>query len=83
MITSETSIQELYEVATKTIVDLQPNERFLVKELFKGFEWNRIPKNYRTKLGMLFYEYSKKEGADVIEPLGKTPQNQQIYIKLN
>nr|WP_321295692.1 DUF1413 domain-containing protein [uncultured Sphaerochaeta sp.] len=29
----------------------------LVKDLFKGYEWNRIPKRDRTMLGSLFLSY--------------------------
>lgn len=53
-----------------------------MKELFRGFEWNRIAKGNRTKLGSMMYAYALGEGAEVLEPLDKTPQNQQRYRKL-
>jgi len=79
---SSTPLQELMEVAKKTADELVPGETFLVKDLFRGFEWNRIAKGNRTKLGALFYHYALNEGSKKMRPLHKTPQNQQIYEKL-
>ncbi|MEQ3216492.1 DUF1413 domain-containing protein [Hominifimenecus microfluidus] len=53
-----------------------------MKELFRGFEWNRIAKGNRTKLGSMMYAYALGEGAEALEPLDKTPRNQQRYRKL-
>ena len=50
-----------------------------MKELFRGFEWNRIAKGNRTKLGSMMYAYALGEGAEALVPLDKTPQNQQIF----
>ena len=79
---SSTLLTDLFEVAKDTLQDLQPNEEFIVKELFRGFEWNRIPKGIRTKLGSLFYSYAEGQGSTIIKALDKTPQNQQRYKKL-
>ena len=61
---------------------VEAGEIFIVKELFRGFEWNRIAKGNRTKLGSMMYAYALGEGAEALEPLDKTPQNQQRYRKL-
>lgn len=82
MITATTPLQDLCNIATFTLSDVAPEETFLVKDLFRGFEWSRIDKGNRTKLGSMFYSYAKGNGAGIVEPLGKTPQNQQIYRKL-
>lgn len=82
MVTSNTSLSELFDAAclyADTIV--QSGERFRVKDLFRGIEWNRVPKGLRTKLGSMFFAYVNSEAKGVIEPSGKTPQNQQIYLK--
>lgn len=83
MINANTTLEELYETVIGTLNDVKCGEVFIVKELFRGFEWNRIPKSFRTKLGSMVFSYAKgEEGSLIIEPLDKTPQNQQKYKKL-
>lgn len=79
IITQQTSLDDLFSNAKLAISDLHPDEKFTVKDLFRGFEWNRIPKNLRTKLGMAFFRYANDEASDIIQPIEKTPQNQQRY----
>lgn len=81
MIGVNTSLEHLLETATSTLSEVSSGEKFTVKELFRGFEWNRIGKSNRTKLGGMFYRYISEHPGLSIDPLGKTPQNQQIYIK--
>lgn len=82
MITKDTTLDELLEAARQsanTIV--QSGEKFRVKDLFRGVEWSRIPKGFRTKLGAMFFAYVTGEAKKEYAPVGKTPQNQQIYTK--
>lgn len=82
MVTKDTTLNELFEAAclsADTIV--QSGENFRVKDLFRGVEWSRIPKGLRTKLGSMFFAYVTGNAKDSFEPFGKTPQNQQIYLK--
>ena len=81
MIRANTTLQDLQIMAVAAICEVETNEEFIVRDLFRGFEWNRIPKGYRTKLGSLFLNYAQGEGSSKLEILGKTPQNQQIYRK--
>lgn len=81
LITSETSLQELFDRARDSFSDVTSGESFLVKDLFRGFEWNRIAKGNRTKLRSMFLNYANYEASEAIDVLGKTPQNQQIYRK--
>ena len=60
---------------------VQSGESFRVKDLFRGVEWSRIPKGFRTKLGSMFFAYVNGEAKNNFFPVGKTPQNQQIYSK--
>ena len=45
----------------KTAIDetshVRKGEIFLVKDLFKGYEWNRIPKGDRLMRGSMFLSY--------------------------
>jgi len=56
-------------------------EVFLLKDLFKGYEWNRISRSDRLLLGTLFLNYIRttKIGIDAIE---KTSSGQQMYKKI-
>lgn len=82
MITSNTTLQDLFNISVQALNDVQQGEKFIVKDLFRGFEWNRIAKGNRTKLGSMFLNYAQGQGSNDIHPLGKTPQNQQIYEKI-
>ena len=82
MITSATTLQYLFDIAIQALPDIDRDEPFIVRDLFRGFEWNRIAKGNRTKLGSMFYSYAQGAGANCVKPVKKTPQNQQIYIKL-
>lgn len=59
MVTKDTTLNELFDAAclsADTIV--QSGESFRVKDLFRGVEWSRIPKGFRTKLGSMFSHMS-------------------------
>ncbi|MGN7299087.1 DUF1413 domain-containing protein [Ferdinandcohnia sp. SAFN-114] len=77
-----TSLEELLVIAKDTIKEIEKGEEFIVKELFRGFEWNRIGKGNRTKLGAMFFNFAENEGKQHLKGIGKTPQNQQKYRKL-
>lgn len=81
MITESTTLNELFELAKESTNDVSSEEVYIVKDLFRGFEWNRIAKGNRTKLGAMYFAYAQNEGEEDITPLGKTPQNQQQYRK--
>ncbi len=83
MINKTTTLLELFDIAIATLDEVEAGEVFIVKDLFKGFEWVRIPKGLRTKLGSMIFAYANGAmGSSIIEPLDKTAQNQQRYKKL-
>ena len=72
------NVNELLEIAIKETENLMDGEIFLVKELFKGYEWNRIPRNDRLLLGTLFLNYvNRMDGS--IQAIEKTTSGQQKY----
>lgn len=82
MITAATTLQELFnEACMSANANAQSGEKFIVRDLFRGIEWSRIPRGLRTKLGSMFFAYVNGEAKDLFDPIGKTQQNQQIYIK--
>lgn len=82
MVNSTTSLQELFDLSVHSLIDVEKDETFIVRDLFRGFEWNRIARGNRTKLGSMFFAFAQGKGANDIVPIGKTPQNQQIYRKI-
>lgn len=72
----------LLEIAIKETTNLKANEVFLLRELFKGYEWNRIERKDRLLLGTLFLNYVKSENSN-IKILEKTSSGQQKYIITN
>jgi len=71
-------VNELLELAIKETEKLLDGEVFLVKELFKGYEWNRIPRKDRLLLGTLFLNYVNKNDGS-IQVIEKTSSGQQKY----
>jgi len=55
----------------------------IAKDLFRSFEWNRIDVGNRSRLGAMFFNFSKNDDKLIIVRIGKTPQNQQKYRKLH
>ncbi|MGB4407698.1 MAG: single-stranded DNA-binding protein [Sphaerochaeta sp.] len=47
----------LLETALSEAKNLKEGESFLIKDLLKGYVWNRIPKGERLLLGSLFLSY--------------------------
>jgi hypothetical protein len=59
-----------------------PGEVFLVKDLFKGYEWNRISIGDRRSLGLGFlHEVKHGELFGILDILPKSSANQQLYVK--
>ena len=78
-ITDATPLADLLSYAQNEACKLFSGEEFIAKDLFLGYEWERIAKRDRSKLGAAFFAYAQKGGSAWIEVLGKTPQNQQRY----
>ncbi|WP_349764216.1 single-stranded DNA-binding protein [Fusobacterium sp. SYSU M8D902] len=72
-------VNELLEIAKKEVENLKTDEIFLVKELFKGYEWNRIDRKTRLLLGILFLNWVRTTNEDKIKIIEKTSSGQQKY----
>ncbi|MDR7855923.1 single-stranded DNA-binding protein [Tissierella sp.] len=73
---------ELLEIAKEELKNLNSEEIFLVRDLFKGYEWNRISRSNRLLLGTLFINYIKSTDIGIV-PIEKTSSGQQRYKKEN
>lgn len=74
-------VNELLDEAIKETGNLQENEIFLIRDLFKGYVWNRIPLKDRLLLGTLFLNQINRDGGN-IRAIEKTSSNQQRYEKI-
>lgn len=84
-ITIDTSLDDLLERAKSEIKNLQKDEEFIVKDLFPGYEWNRLKskKSRKLRLGRSFGDFAQTpDGAALITILDKTSNSQQKYRKL-
>lgn len=71
-------INSLLETAIKETDSLYDGEIFLLRDLFKGYEWNRISRSTRLLLGTLFLNKITIENLE-IEANSKTSSGQQKY----
>lgn len=71
-------VNELLEYAISEAKKISNEEIFLVRDLFKGYEWNRIPRKDRLLLGTLFLNYINKKDLNIV-PIEKTSSGQQKY----
>lgn len=72
----------LLEEAIIETENIAEGEVFLVKDLFKGYIWHRIPLKDRLLLGTLFLNYVHKINGG-LRAIEKTPSNQQQYKKFH
>ena len=67
-------VNELLDEAIKELSNLEVGEIIFVRELFKGYEWNRIERSTRLLLGTLFLnkvkmDYKKEIKKEELESL--------------
>lgn len=75
------SVNELIEIGKSELSNILIEEVFLVRDLFKGYEWNRISRSDRLLLGTLFLNYIKTNNTGII-PIEKTSSGQQRYKRI-
>ena len=80
-VTIVSDVNKLLEQAISKIDFVEAGEIFLVKDLFKGYEWKRIPRSDRLLLGTLFLNYINVV-SKVVVSIEKTSSNQQQYKKV-
>lgn len=75
------TVNELLESTKAGLSSILPREIFLVRDLFKGYEWNRISRSDRLLLETLFLNYMKSSNGCIV-PIEKTSSGQQKYSVL-
>ena len=75
------NVNDLLSKAINETARLNKGETFIVRDLFKGYEWNRISRGDRLLLGTLFLNYVNSEHVNVA-PNEKSSSGQQKYQRL-
>ena len=75
------NVNDLLSKAINETARLNKGETFIVRDLFKGYEWNRISRGDRLLLGTLFLNYVNCEHVNVA-PMEKSSSGQQKYQRL-
>ena len=73
-------LNSLLKTSVNETKHLRVGERFLVKDLFKGYLWNRIAKGDRLLLGSMFLSYIGNHDCNV-SVSDKGSSGQQRYLK--
>lgn len=73
-------VNELLEEAIRETESLNDGEIFLVKDLFKEYMGNRIPRKDRLLLGTLFLNHVSRMNGN-LKAIERTSSNQQRYKK--
>lgn len=74
------TVNELLDKVKCELQYLETGEVFLVRDLFKGYEWNRISRSNRLLLGTLFLNHVKSDNIGIVA-IEKTSSGQQRYKK--
>ncbi|MEG0470799.1 MAG: single-stranded DNA-binding protein [Solibacillus sp.] len=69
------------QAAKQEVLNLNSGEEFIVKDLFVGYLWKRIPRNDRLTLGSLFLDWITNDPNVKITKLQKNSAHQQMYKK--
>ncbi len=72
------TVNEMVNLAITETKKLHSGEVFLVRELFKGYEWNRISRSDRLLIGILFLNQINSSQSNIIV-IEKTSSGQQKY----
>ena len=73
-------VRNLLDSAINETRKVNSGEKFLLKDLFKGYEWNRISRSDRLLLGTLFLNHVNTSETDILA-VEKTSSGQQQYVK--
>lgn len=74
---------DIFKQALNEVPNLESGERFVVKDLFKGYLWNRLPVRDRLNVGRKFFDETLNPylSDGTVVALDKKPSGQQAYRK--
>lgn len=75
---NEMTAQKMLDQAIIELGNLNDGDEFIVKDLFKGYMWNKQDRSERLLLGILFLNYVR-QNPEKIKVLEKNVSGQQDY----
>lgn len=83
MLKTNVTANDLLPVAIEELKNVPQGTIFVVRDLFKGYEWNAYPRDVRLLLGTLFKNYVNNiDVSTKIIEMVKTEKGQQKYRKV-
>lgn len=74
--------KKLLKKTIDKIDKIKPGESFTVKDLYAGYEWNRLPLKRKIIVSAAFNKFSQKGGSDLVSQNGRTLTQRQLYKKV-
>ncbi|MFI3214474.1 MAG: single-stranded DNA-binding protein [Eubacteriales bacterium] len=74
---------DLLSYAIGEIENIKVGEKILLKDLFKGYEWNRIARKDRLLLGTLFLNSVNNNQIKNLSTYTKSASGQQQYVRID
>lgn len=72
------NLEDLLNEAIQQLNNMDIGDEFLIRDLYRGIKWRKIPKDLRIQIGKLFFNYAESN-KDKIEIMSKTTANHQQY----
>lgn len=75
-------MNEYLAQAISEVNNLNEGEEFLVRDLFKGYAWNRMTMGTKLSLNTLFLNEANTNKSLNISVLGKNSSHQSVFKKI-
>lgn len=72
------NLENLLKEAIQQLHYMDVGDEFLIKDLYTGIKWKRLPRDTRIQIGKLFFNYAETSQGK-IEIMAKTTANHQLY----
>ena len=73
-------VNTLLDNAIAELQNLEDGEYFLIRDLFRGYEWNRIPRSDRLLLGTLFLNHINTNPTKLRQSKKHQPDSKNILL---
>mgnify|MGYP001488419839 CR=1 FL=1 len=76
------NVNDYVDIILAELNTVKKGKKFIVKDFFRGIDWNEIPIGVRLNIGSAFLVAAQSEtNKKIIKILPKNSANQQMYQK--